>query len=94
MSNIQLGLCCMNMGLREHKPPIFASRTMRVKTVSEKGLDELKNRALKNLDDLETLIKWNREHYIHVFRLSSDIFPHMSNPLVEFYGFEWILLVF
>lgn len=89
MPDIQLGLCCMNMGLREHKPPIFASRTMRVKTVNEQGLEELKSRALQNLADLETLIKWNKSHEIHVFRLSSDMFPHMSNPLIEFYGFNF-----
>ena len=32
--DIQLGLCCMNMGLREDKPPVFASRTMRIKTIN------------------------------------------------------------
>ena len=89
MTDIQLGLCCMNMGLREHKPPIFASRTMRVKTVHEKGIDELKRRALQNLDDLLTLIHWNNKNNIRVFRLSSDMFPHMSNPLITFYGCDF-----
>ncbi len=89
MPDLQLGLCCMNMGLREQKPPIFASRTLRIKTVTEQGVDELKSRALKNLDDLMTLIKWNQQHHIKVFRLSSDIFPHMSNPMLPFYGFQF-----
>ena len=89
MTDIQLGLCCMNMGLREQRPPIFASRTLRIKTVTEKGVEELKTRALKNLDDLLTMVHWNHEHNIHVFRLSSDIFPHMSNPMLPFYGFDF-----
>lgn len=87
--DIQLGLCCMNMGLREHKPSIFASRTMRIKTLDEKGIDELKKRVHQNLDDLLKLIHWNNENNIYVFRLSSDMFPHMSNPMVPFYGFDF-----
>ncbi len=89
MSDIQLGLCCMNMGLREKRIPVFASRTLRIKTIEQKGIEELKTRVIKNLDDLLTLINWNHDNNIQVFRLSSDMFPHMSNPLVPFYGFDF-----
>jgi UV DNA damage endonuclease len=86
---IRLGLCCLNTTLRKQKPPVFASRTIRIKQLDIMGIDELKRRALQNLSDIEKMIYWNQSKGIEVFRLSSDIFPHMSNPLVADYGFEF-----
>lgn len=37
---------------------------------------------LQNLADLKTIIEWNERHGIRFFRMSSQIFPHMENPLV------------
>ena len=86
---IQLGLCCLNTKLRAQKPPIFASRTMRLKTMRVKGPEEAMTRAKNNLEDLERMVQWNHDNNIHVFRLSSEIFPHFSNPEVSFYGFDF-----
>lgn len=87
--HIKLGLCCLNTTLRKQKPPVFASRTIRIKQLDIMGIDELKRRALQNLQDVEKMIYWNRSKGIDVFRLSSQIFPHMSNPLIKDYGFEF-----
>ena len=87
--SIRLGLCCMNKTLRNSKPPIYASRTIRIKQYQERGVEELKRRALLNLEDLVKMIEWNYKNNIEVFRLSSDIFPHLSNPTVPFYGFDF-----
>lgn len=86
---IQLGLCCLNTTLRAQKPSIYTSRTLRLKTLEEKGVGLLKSRVLENIDDLERMIHWNVQNNIHVFRLSSEMFPHMSNPDVPFYGFDF-----
>jgi UV DNA damage endonuclease len=88
---LRLGLCCMNTQLRGQNPPIFASRTMRLNTYRQRGIKEIKKRAILNLVDLKRLIIWNNKHHISVFRLSSDIFPHMSNPKIESYSFDFAL---
>lgn len=36
-----------------------------------------------NLLDLERMIKWNEENNIKVFRLTSGLFPYMSNPKLQ-----------
>ncbi len=86
---IQLGLCCMNSKLRKQKPPIFASRKMIIRSVEEKGIDALKEKIIQNLKDVLTLMDWNEENGIKVFRLSSELFPHKSNPKVENYTFDF-----
>ena len=53
---IQLGLCCMNITLREQKPSIYASRRINQKTIREKGIQECKNRVLDNLRDTIKMI--------------------------------------
>ena len=86
---IQLGLCCMNITLRERKPSIYASRRINQKTIREKGIDECKRRVLENLEDTIKMIEWNEQNGIKVMRLSSDIFPHKANPDVEDYTFDF-----
>lgn len=86
---IQLGLCCLNTTLREQKPSIYASRKMIQRTIMEKGLDELKKRIRMNLSDILKMMQWNDQHGIRVFRLSSDLFPHKTNPNVEDYSYDF-----
>ena len=105
-ATISLGLCCLNTVLRnpkkikgEKKPdPIFTSRTMRYATLEEKGFSYAKELSFKNIDDLKSMIEWNRENNIHVFRMSSEMFPHISNPeifkinqdeAIEYNSLEW-----
>jgi len=84
---IQLGLCCINTKLRKHD--IFCSRTMILRTIREKGIEELKHRALKNVLDLIKLIEWNAANGIRVLRMSSDIFPHKGNQKAPDYTFDF-----
>ena len=42
--DIQLGLCCINIFLKEKKPTIFSSRRVTLKTLEEKGIDNLKKK--------------------------------------------------
>ena len=69
---MNLGYACINTALSANK--IFTNRTMRRKTFDAKGLEYVSDLALANVKDLETIVKWNNEHKIKLFRLSSQIF--------------------
>ena len=86
---IQLGLCCINTQLREKKPPVFMSRSVILRTLETKGVDHLKEKILQNLQDILTMIDWNEENGVRVLRLSSELFPHKSNPKAEDYNFDF-----
>jgi UV DNA damage endonuclease len=80
---IRLGLCCLNTILREQKPPIFMSRSCIQATAETKGLDYVRELAKQNLLDMIKMIQWNYENGIEVFRLSSEIFPHITNQRID-----------
>ena len=86
---IRLGLCCINSKLREQKPPVFSSRTVRLATIESKGLDNLKALVILNLLDTITILKENVNLGIHVFRLTSELFPHSTNPKCGGYNIEF-----
>jgi UV DNA damage endonuclease len=77
LPDIRLGLCCINTSLREKD--IFCSRTCRLDTFMNKGYEHVKSLIVQNLADLLTMLKWNQENGISLMRISSDIFPHISN---------------
>lgn len=86
---VQLGLCCINTQLRFQKPPVFASRKMIIRSIVEQGIDVLKSKIIQNLKDVLTMMEWNEQNGIKVFRLSSELFPHKSNPKVDDYTFDF-----
>ena len=88
---IQLGLCCLNMTLRAQNPSVFASRKMIIRTIREKGIICLKMKIIENLTDVLKIMDWNEENGIKVYRLSSEMFPHKSNPKVEDYSFDFVM---
>ena len=74
----RIGYCCINLSLnkdKSKKDSILVNRGMIKKTFDIKGLDYVSELALKNLNDLEEIIKWNIENDIFVYRMSSDMFP-------------------
>ena len=86
---IQLGLCCLNITLRAKSTPIFSSRSVQLKTFETKGIEFLKEKIIQNLKDTLTMMDWNELNGIKVFRLSSDLFPHMSNSKAPQYDYEF-----
>ena len=86
---IQLGLCCLNMTLRNKRPTIFASRSCTMGTIAKSGLKIAVDKARMNLDDILTLMHWNEANGIKVFRLTSNIFAHLSNPKIGPYSIDF-----
>ena len=86
---VQLGLCCLNSTLRGQKPSVFCSRKMIIRKIEEDGIQALKLKIIQNLNDLYEMIKWNERHGIKVLRISSELFPHISNPKVEGYDMDF-----
>ena len=74
---MKLGYACINMTLQA-AGGITTNRGMRQKTFNERGLDYVSELALQNVKDLETIVKWNEEMGIKLFRMSSDLFPWMT----------------
>jgi UV DNA damage endonuclease len=68
-----LGYCCINTILR--KQGVYCSRTLIKRTFTIEKASEL---ALQNCKDLLTILKWNNEHDIKVFRISSELFPRYT----------------
>jgi UV DNA damage endonuclease len=62
---------------------ITINRGMIRKTWLEQGLPRAGDLAEQNLKDLYKILEWNVAHDIQVYRMSSDIFPWMSE-----YSFE------
>lgn len=62
---------------------------MIIRTVKEKGIDVLKEKIIQNLEDVLKIIDWNEQNGIKVYRLSSEMFPHKSNPKVENYTYDF-----
>jgi len=84
--DMNLGLVCINTVLRAQKPPVFASRTCIRRTYT---VDKAKALALQNVRDIYTMIQWNHDHGIKCFRLSSDIFPHFTDPECDHYDLHF-----
>ncbi|KAL1915833.1 uncharacterized protein VTP21DRAFT_6221 [Calcarisporiella thermophila] len=76
---------CLNTLLRNAKPPVFCSRTCRIDTIKEKGLDYVKGLGLQNVKDMLTIIRWNEENNIRFMRMSSEMFPFASHDI---YGYS------
>lgn len=71
------GYCCINMTLKQESN-IYVGRKMIKKTFQQRGIKYASELALANIRDLVEIIKWNHKHGITLYRMSSDMFPWMS----------------
>lgn len=75
----RFGYACINMGLQERKPgKVSCNRGMIKRTFLSKGIPYASQLALLNTLDLIKIIAWNNEQGIKVFRMTSCLFPWMS----------------
>lgn len=75
-----IGYCCINNSLRKTHT---VNRTMRKQTFLEKGMEYVSELVYKNISDLHDILKWNKEKGIMMYRLSSDMFPWMSEYALQ-----------
>jgi UV DNA damage endonuclease len=78
---MSLGYACINMELAAKG--ITTNRGMIRKTFLEKGLPYASQLALQNVQALYTILAWNVEHGIKVFRVTSELFPWASEYRLE-----------
>ncbi|KAL5533593.1 hypothetical protein ACEPAG_53 [Sanghuangporus baumii] len=76
----RLGYACLNTMLRKYSTPVFCSRTCRLATIAELGMEHVQSLGLQNIRDLHTLVKWNVQNGIYFMRMSSEMFPFASHP--------------
>lgn len=73
---MKYGYACINTILRSKK--IYVNRSMIKKTFDLHGISYASQLALQNVKDLLKIIKWNHYNNITFYRMSSDMFPWMS----------------
>jgi len=73
---MNIGYCCINLTLQPLG--ITTNRGMIKKTFNTRGLEYAGELAELNLIDLLKILEWNVENGISIFRLSSSLFPWMS----------------
>lgn len=71
-----LGYCCINETLK--KKGISVNRGMKSAKFQEKGIEYALELASQNIQDLQTILEWNVENDIFLYRMSSDMFPWSS----------------
>lgn len=71
-----MGYCCLCLSLEKEK--VTTNRGMIKKTFLEKGLPYVSELAVKNTEDLIRIINFNGQKGIRMYRMSSDMFPWMS----------------
>ncbi|KAL4541693.1 hypothetical protein Ndes2437B_g06037 [Nannochloris sp. 'desiccata'] len=73
-SNLTLGYACDNLTLGRSER-IFTNRSCHKGTFTSRGLDHVSKLALNNCRDLTRIIQWNNDNGVHLFRVSSKLFP-------------------
>ncbi len=73
---MKIGYACINLSLE-----CRISRTFRLKNYSEKKLIETID---QNLDCLLKILRYNARHQIFFFRITSDLIPFASHPIIKF----------
>lgn len=82
---MNIGYACINMTLGSQKTKVTTNRGMVRKTFDSKGLSYVSELVIQNIKDLTTIIRWNESKGIRFYRMSSDMFPWMSE-----YNFEYL----
>ncbi|WP_078554130.1 UV DNA damage repair endonuclease UvsE [Bacillus alkalicellulosilyticus] len=77
---MRLGYACMNVALPSKM------KTCRLATYEKEGLPKIKELTLSNFTQVLDIVKWNAANDIYFFRVSSDIVPFGSHPILEW---EW-----
>ena len=83
MEEFRLGYACINTVLQEavvKEKRISVNKSCIAKTLKQKGKDYGIVLAKNNLEAVIKVLEWNERHGIRLYRLSSDMLPHITNP--------------
>ena len=75
--SINLGYACINTTLQKQSK-IMCNRGMIKRTWRAKGMPYASELALSNVRGLQEVVKWNNDNGISVYRITSSLFPWMS----------------
>lgn len=78
---MSLGYACINLCLAEEG--ISTNKGMIRRTYLDKGIQYASQLALLNVQALYKILEWNIAHGIHVFRITSELFPWASEYKLE-----------
>lgn len=76
MAEVNFGYCCINLTLQEKD--IKIGRSMIRRTFDKRGIQYAGELAEANVRDMIEIIKWNHKKGINLYRMSSSMFPWMS----------------
>jgi UV DNA damage endonuclease len=77
----RLGYCCINLSLEKEK--VTPNRGMIKKTFIERGIEYASELSLLNIKDLKKILLWNIDNGIRMYRMSSDMFPWVSEYEIQ-----------
>lgn len=77
IGNLHIGYPCINLNLG------ISSLGIQKATFEKGGLPVAGELALKNANNLRTILEWNRDHGIDFYRMSSGLLPWMSEYEIE-----------
>ena len=77
----RIGYACINMSLSSQG--ITTNRDAIQRTFKTKGLEHISRLALANVMDLEKILVWNEQNGFKFYRISSGLFPWMTEYRFE-----------
>ncbi len=80
---MKLGYACINLTLRR------TFRTLRLATLQAQGPAYLQLLVNENMHLLADILRWNREHQIMMYRLSSELVPFGSHDAVDLLALDF-----
>src|SRR5688500_3256391 len=78
---MRIGYACINTTLAEDK--VCVNRSMVKRTFLERCVPYASELALRNVTDLAKIIDWNIQNQLLLYRMSSDMFPWMSEYEID-----------
>lgn len=85
MEPVRLGYACINTYIQDDPGLIkrlrpSVNKSCVAKTFREKGAEYAASLARGNLETVLKVLEWNENQGIRLYRMSSDMFPHITNP--------------
>ena len=76
---IHLGYPTQNLTI-----PASTNRTLRLASLTD--MEKLKGLVRENIADLKTIVRWNAEHGVGLFRMGQNLIPFASHPA---FPYDW-----